>query len=401
MQKVKKNKVECCGCAACAEICPINIIEMRVDKEGFSYACFDEKLCINCGKCVKVCPSLEEKNLNNRHRSYAVKNGIAEERRKSTSGGVFPLLADEILKMGGSVAGVKLDEEYRVVHDIVSTRDEMEKFRNSKYVQSDMRGIYKKIESISKTQKVLFTGTPCQAEALRRYLLMSKEGNLDNMIICDLICGKTVSPGIWKKYIKFLSQYFNGNITKFIFRDKKAGWAYAKPLIDVDGKDVSKKAERKCNWMRLFTQSSFCRPACYQCKFSHPYHKTDITIGDFWGIENVIPSFFDNEGINLVITHSSKGEKLLNSLGEKAIIKETKLEDSLQDRLRFPTPKPKDRRAFWSDYYSMSFEMFLKKYASMTRLRVFIFSKILPLAKRLGLYNLLWRFTHREKKSEG
>lgn len=398
MQKVKENKKDCCGCGACAEICPCNIIEMLPDEEGFLYAFYDEKKCIHCGKCEKVCPEGTEKILNKKHIAYAVKNRRDAERMKSTSGAVFPLLSNKILKDGGVVVGVCLDSSWHVVYDIGQTPSEIQRFRNSKYVQSNMSGIYEKIANLSLERKILFTGTPCQSAALGKYLSECKRGRRDNVIICDLICGKAVSPQIWEKYVRYLKEKYEGNMVEFIFRDKKAGWAYAKPKATINDKSISKDIEEKCNWMELYTHSEFCRPSCYYCSFTTPRRNSDITIGDFWGVENVVPGFYDNKGVSLVIVHNKKGYDLLKAISHESRIKRCTLEDCLQDRLKFPTPEPEHREKFWQDYYSLNFEDFLIKYASMTKGKIFIFGTVLPLMKRLGIYNMIWNLTHKRVK---
>jgi len=398
MRKVKEDKKDCCGCSACVEICPCNIIQMLPDEEGFFYAFYDEEKCIHCGKCEKVCPKETEKVLNRKHIAYAVKNKSNNERMKSTSGAVFPLLSNRILEDGGIVIGVCFDSSWHVVYDVGRTHTEIQKFRNSKYVQGDMSGMYGKIVNLSHECKILFTGTPCQSEALKKYLCECKKANIDNIIICDLICGKAVSPQIWEQYVRYLKENYEGDMEEFIFRDKKAGWAYARPKVIINGKNFSKDIEGKCNWMELFKHSEFCRPSCYYCPFTTPERDSDITIGDFWGVENTVPGFYDNKGVSLVIVHSKKGYDLLKGVSQAARIKRCTLKDCLQDRLRFPTPEPKNREAFWRDYYSLNFKEFLGKYASMTKRKIFIFGTVLPFMKKLGIYNMIWNLTHKRAK---
>lgn len=194
-----KDKSQCCGCNACVQRCPKQCIAMCEDEEGFLYPEVDEAICIDCGLCENVCPVINQADARIPLQVYAAKNTDEKIRMHSSSGGVFSILAEQTIKQGGVVFGARFDENWEVKHDYTETIDGVSVFRGSKYVQSKTGDTFKQAEQFLKqNRKVLFSGTPCQIVALKRYLKKEYE----NLLLVDFICHGVPSLGVWRKYLK-------------------------------------------------------------------------------------------------------------------------------------------------------------------------------------------------------
>ena len=297
-----KNKSQCCGCAACVQRCPRLCISLKEDKEGFLYPVVDKENCIDCGLCEKVCPELNVAQERVPLNVYAVKHKDEEIRMKSSSGGVFTLLAEQIIDEGGVVFGARFDEYWEVMHDYTETKDGLAAFRGSKYVQSKIGNTYQQAEVFLKQgRKVMFTGTPCQIAGLKRFL--RKEYR--NLLAVDLVCHGVPSPRVWRMYLKEISR--GENITEVNFRSKDVGWKKYK--VVVNGKDnLINEPFYENAFMQAFLRNFILRPSCYQCLAKSGKSGADVTIGDFWGIENVLPEFDDDKGCGLILDYASHSD---------------------------------------------------------------------------------------------
>lgn len=307
-----KNKSLCSGCGACKNICPKSAIEMVEDNERFIYPKINTQDCINCGLCEKVCPILNPKEEESElPKAYAAYNKEDKIRSQSSSGGIFTEISKVIIKNYGVVFGAVFDEEFNVVHDEVTTESDLEKIRGSKYIQSDINETYKKAKKyLTEGKKVLFTGTPCQIEGL--YAFLNKE--YENLYTQDLICHGVPSKKVWVKYLEFRKKLDKGILQKVNFRNKEnKGWSNYQ-LSFTYGDKIININHNEDLYMKLFLKDVALRPSCYECKFKKKRRRADITLADFWGINNVIPGMNDEKGTSLVIVHSKKGEKLLSSI---------------------------------------------------------------------------------------
>lgn len=359
MKEILKDKKDCCGCNACMEICPVRAITMREDGEGFSYPKVHKKKCINCGKCRAVCPMpAKERDGGERERIYLgaqAKDGNI--RYGSSSGGVFPVLAKHVIQKGGVVFGVVLDEKGIVRHKMAQTAEELEPMRKTKYVQSSLEGCFARAEKcLGEGRPVLFTGTPCQCKAMKLYMEKNAKragcegrgsGKLlsENLLLADLVCYGAPSPGIWRKHLRELEKRYGGKLSGFCFRDKRK---------KDNGHTVSFFAGEK-EYARPMREDSFCRvyfrdytirPACYFCKFCTTERESDITMGDFWGIEKIKPGMDDGMGTSLVILHSDKAKRVWEEIKDSFRYFRCRREDVLQPRLQSPVAWPRRRRRF-------------------------------------------------------
>lgn len=391
MISVFDKKEECCGCTACKSICPTKAIEMLSDEEGFLYPEINQELCINCGRCRNVCPFKNIINVDDKLDKplvYAVKQKDFETRMKSTSGGVYTAISDLILNEFGSVYGVKFDEDFKVVHSKAIDFKERNKFRGSKYVQSDLGDVFNQIQNDLKSGKsILFTGTGCQVAGLRKFMA-DKKISTDRLITNDIVCHGTPSPLLWFDYLKFIQK--NMKIRAYTFRHKENSWRGYNVKVEYEnGKCRINSANIKV-YANLFGSDLALRPSCYNCKFTNLDRKSDIMIGDFWGIEKSMPEIDDDKGISLVLVNTAKGKDTFDSVKVNVDIWESNTNDCLQPNLVEPTKKPQKRELFWQDYYDNGFEFIAKKYGGYN-FNSIVKKNIKSVLKSVGLLKYLKR----------
>lgn len=309
-----QDKKDCCGCSACSSVCPKQCITMSEDSEGFIYPCVDKRVCVDCHLCEKVCPIINYGNDREPLAVYAAKNPDESIRMQSSSGGVFTLLAERVIDEGGVVFGATFNDRWEVVHDYVETKEELAKFRGSKYVQSKIGDSYQKAKAFLKNnRKVLFSGTPCQIAGLKKCL----RKDYDNLLAVDFICHGVPSPGLWNRYLVQLIESQNrkrNEILAIKFRDKITGWkGYSCSIAYKDGV-VSVENREKNLWMKGFLEGLYNRPSCSHCPAKGHSH-ADIVLGDLWGISELAPEIDDDKGMCLVISNTTKGDKVLDSIG--------------------------------------------------------------------------------------
>ena len=338
------DKKNCCGCSACVQRCPKQCIRLEEDTEGFLYPQVDEETCIKCGLCEKVCPILNQADKLSVLEVLAVKNPNEEERMNSSSGGVFLPLAREVINQGGVVFGAVYDESWEVHHVYAETIEDVYPMMGSKYLQSKIGNSFKDAERFLKQgREVLFVGSPCQIAGLRTYL---RNKQYSNLLAVDFLCHGVPSPGVWRRY---LAETYGGydakeqsrlqatagknsvllsslNATSPIgdikFRDKReSGWK--KYRFVVRQKSASKADQNTVlssdihydnPFMRGFLSDIYLRPSCYACKCKNGVNHSDMTIADFWGINQIAPEFDDDKGVGLVLLNTKKGEEYFSRL---------------------------------------------------------------------------------------
>ena len=306
------DKSKCCGCSACVQVCPKQCIQMHEDNEGFLYPQVNAEICIHCGLCEKVCPELHTSKKCEPLSVYAAKNTDEEVRLTSSSGGIFTLLAEQIIEEGGVVFGARFDEKWEVHHIMATTKEELKPFRGSKYVQSRIGTTFKQVKvCLNLGKKVLFTGAPCQVAGLKHYL----RKDYDNLLTMDFVCHGVPSPKVWRSYLSEVSE--GRNIKNIEFRNKRCGWK--NPSLVLDFEEIEKRRLLSQSrgfdeniFMQAFLSNLILRPSCYDCAEKCGKSGSDITLGDFWGIEKVLSNFDDDRGCSLLLIYSSKVLKYLN-----------------------------------------------------------------------------------------
>ena len=358
---VYKEKGECSGCSLCEYVCPKNAVKMT-EKDGFLYPEIDSELCIDCGLCAKKCPFTEEKKEeSNCLQAYAVKHKDKSVIKSSSSGGIFTALSDYVLSQGGYVIGADFDGEMNVIHTVADNKEARDRMRGSKYIQSNTSGIFGITEKLCAEDKpVLFTGTPCQAAAVRKAFPDEK-----NLYIIDIICHGVPSPDVWKKYVAFIEEKYGKKLTFFSFRDKeKSGWrGYSARLTLEDGSVVSHN-DITGSFIEIFRYDVCLRQSCTECPFASRHRQGDITIGDFWGIEAVMPEISDNEGISAVMLNSDKGKALFEAVSENVVSYPCTQTDIAKKQPNMSAPSGYSNKAdsFNADLKALPFDEILKKY---------------------------------------
>lgn len=379
MDSVFNKRQDCCGCGACFNICPRNAIAMEEDEQGFLYPVIDKKKCVDCGLCVKVCQIGKEKDTlyHKAEQCYGIKH-CDEIRKNSSSGGIYTAVSDKVIDdLKGACAGVRYDENFNVVHSLAFNSGERDCFRGSKYVQSDVGEIYKKVSALLKEDKtVLFSGTPCQVTALRRYLY---ELHIDekNLITADIVCHGSPSPKIWRDYIKTIEDKYKGKLTGYTFRNKEAGWRGYHIKAQFDNGITVADNDVTYSYAVLFGADVMLRPSCYYCPYSSLGRCGDITIGDFWGIEKIDSDFSDNKGISMAFANSPKGEKIIEDVIKQnsLVYKKYSTNCLTQPNLYGSTDYSEYYDMFWQDYNKKGFIKVAKKYGGMGKFAKYYYYK--------------------------
>lgn len=296
----------CTGCGACANVCPVGAIEMRENSDGFLYPNINQEKCINCGLCERTCPVLNPKYNNNATPECYAAQASNDVRAKSSSGGVFGVLAKYILSIGGLVCGAAWNTERRCVeHIIIHSIDDLHKLQSSKYIQSDVRRAYAEIKTaLHNGTTVLFTGTPCQNAAVRAVC-----GNHEKLYCVDIICHGTPSPKVFRKYLDELN--LDGEFVKTDFRDKTNGWRPELTITTTTTNTAISKPASDDDFMLAFLKNLCLRKSCVKCPFNKLPRQGDLTIGDFWGVNR---KFDDKRGTSVILANNTHGTELLSKI---------------------------------------------------------------------------------------
>lgn len=304
------NKELCCGCSACVDRCPKKCISMVSDNEGFKYPHVNTDECIDCGACNSVCPietPLREKN--SIISAYAGWNANDEIRVHSTSGGVFTALAETIIQHHGIVIAAQYDQNNMVVHSVQEHQEGVSKLRQSKYVQSDTSGIFNATKSaLSTGNMVLFCGTPCQTEALVKFLKKKP----DNLIICDFICRGVISPLVYQSYIEYLEKKYKSKAKIVHFKNKTYGWhRFSTKITFENGKEYIQDRYHDSYMLLYLRENISLRPSCYECKFKGVERCSDLTVGDFWGLQEKYSDLDNDRGTSAIFINTELGKDIL------------------------------------------------------------------------------------------
>lgn len=377
MSHIYGNSKSCCGCTACYVACPRKAIEMVQDQEGFMIPSVKETDCINCGICEHICPAINnhvDSNIVSDTNAFAFQSNDDAIRYKSASGAFFPALAKYVLEeKAGYVSGCVLDEHLMPKHIVTNDVNDIKKMQDSKYVQSNIDESFGIIVSLLKDDKwVLFTGTSCQVAGLLS-LVKHKGISSEKLITVDFFCHGTPSPLMWNEFLSFY-QKETGHIIKGVrFRNKKYLWGrasrgtHAKMKIYYENRFGKKKSDftslASTVWYSFFWSNLCLRQYCYHCPYASIKKPADITMADFWGIEDIDPDFNDKKGCSLVLTRNKKADCLIKALNNVSI-KEVDLEKAIkkQGNASKPSNQPNDRDTFWKDYQLHGFEYNAKKY---------------------------------------
>ena len=353
---------DCCGCTACASICPHNAISMKPDILGFLYPEVDTEKCVDCGLCEKVCAFNDnyDTSLNlSQPDVYAARHKNMKEIEASQSGAAFVALSDWILEQGGVVYGAGYSEHFRVVHKRATTKKERDEFRGSKYVQSDLNIVFRQVkDDLKRGLLVLFSGTPCQTAGLASYI----GGRLrDNLYLMDIVCHGVPGPFVWRDYLQYLEGKEKLPLTAVNFRDKsKSGWRSHVESFCFAG-------TKSYTYSYLFYTRINLRYSCSVCHYSNLKRPSDITVGDCWGVEktNAARLGIDNKGCSLFLINTIKGKKWFDSIRNTLDYIPINTTGYMQPNLVHPTQLHSMRKQYEYDYEKEGFAYVMKKYGNI------------------------------------
>lgn len=359
----------CCGCKACADVCPKNAIAYKADGEGFLYPVVSDD-CVECGLCRKVCPELNvlKPNFEQEQQYIACLDKDKGRRDKGSSGGIFGLLATALIYKGYVVCGAAFDEHLQLKHQFASENEGLEKLKKSKYIQSDCSTVYAHIKKVLHSgQKVMFVGTPCQCNALLRII----ECKRDSLVLVDFACHGVPSQVLFDKCINYYEKKHGCKVESYMFRHKPQ--RYGSPQnylleINKNGRSIQKAGSYyEEPYYYGFQRYITLRPSCYSCHWANTDRVADITLADFWGVESVTNKWDRTDHPSLIIVNTENGRLLIDAIKNKIDCIETTREASVKQNgsLVHPTKLKEERAVLFDDYQKLSFEDFVNKHLTL------------------------------------
>lgn len=309
----------CCGCGACAATCPKGCISMVTDGWGFPRPSVDESACVGCSRCITVCPVLFRMESDAVLSVFWARSRDERELARSSSGGVFGLLAADVIVSGGLVVGAAWDPDFRSVsHRIVGDFSDLDALMRSKYVQSSVpAGVYRGVrDALRLGRRVLFSGTACQIAGMRSYL--GPLARSDFFLTVDVICHGVPAPVLWSRWVAHREAVAGAPLSGVNMRSKTTGWSSFSASYEYgaekDGVRQAESAVFRDDWyFRAFLSNASLRPSCLAC----PCKRTcgsDLTLGDYWGVESVHPEVNCEDGVSAVICNTGKGVAALKAV---------------------------------------------------------------------------------------
>ena len=355
------EKKDCAGCGACAAVCPKKAISLQENEDGFRFPVTDGSLCVQCGRCEAACPVLERTDRKAPLAVYAAAAGKERVLMQSASGGAFSALAEDFLREGGIVYGCAMvfgsprGQAVSLQHVRVSEKRELAALSGSKYAQSRTDTVYPQVRrDLLEGRKVLFSGTPCQCAGLRQYLLAEKTA-AEHLYTADILCHGVPAEKMFRQYLDYLGRKYRGTVTAYQFRDKQRGFTYF-PRFRLKNKDRERwvlLATMEEGYWYLFQNSLANRESCYSCPYASAERCGDISLGDYWGIEQAHPELLTSgggplqreKGISLLLVNTAQGKKLLDTYGQGLQCCPSTLDAALVrgDALKKPSAMPPER----------------------------------------------------------
>lgn len=365
------NNQDCCGCKVCADICPKDAISFKNDKEGFWYPKIDMGKCVDCRKCELICPQLKNIVCRKPLEVYAARIEDKKVLRQSSSGGLFTALATEVIeKEKGHVYCVQYDQNMIARFKKVEKVIDLEAGRGSKYVQADPDGVYNEILSDLKNGIfVMFIGTPCQASAVRSITRHFK----NKILIVDFICHGVPSPMLFADFIRYVEKKNKSKVIRYNNRSKVEGWKHLEEITFQNGKSDYKSSLSQA-WRNIFYTHNCLRPSCYECRFNHfSNRESDITIADFWGIDNYHPDFASDDGNSVLVEYTETGKRWFDRISNDISYIQSTIENCLdrQPHFRGESAVALNREEFWKDYFNYGIAFLTRKYGKCSfKLRI-------------------------------
>ncbi len=393
---ILNEKSKCCGCGACMNICPKHCIAMKEDHEGFLYPEIDNTTCIDCGMCERTCPVLNlKKEQEFQQTGYVVQYKDETVRRESTAGGAFTAIASWIIDHNGVVFGAAYTSDFMVEHSYANTMEDLKKFRNSKYVQSDTKDTFTQVATLLRQGRwVCYSGTPCQIEGLKAFLSRDYE----KLITVDVVCHGIPSPLAWRKYLEMQKEKLHG-FTQVIFRDKYYGYKYSTmSFYNKEGENIYAYGIDTDPMTRAFFSDICDRPSCYDCVFKKRYRVSDFTIWDCYSIFQFDRDMDDDKGTTRVIIHSEKGQQLFEDIKDRVNWKKVSADDLVRGAKEMVCSVHGNplRTAFFNDAHKLSgTELYERYFPETMKVKVARFARV-GMCK-VGIYAFVKRMITRLK----
>lgn len=375
---------ECTGCSACSDVCPKQCISFDYKGTLHLHPKIDSDRCIKCGKCVRTCPILNVESKKNTERDkpryFAAWNLNPDNRAKSTSGGAGAAIAEWGLNKGWKICGSLFDSEWHLHHKIGNSQEFLAKIRQSKYLQSNTAGVLNQIKDLIRDgKKVIFFGTPCQVDGVLKVC-----GSSENLITVEIICHGVNSPKVWQDYVTYLESKNKDKLVSYNFRDKSRGWERPKggPNLTVSMQFSQNRPQiipaRYNLFHYWFGQHYMLREACFNCKYRKAERVADIVIGDFWGVEKILPNVEIKSGVSVIVTQNHKALEIISEIDCQLIdVPENKATNVLRGFIEKRSQKKRNEevdkmREFSFEYRNNHFEDMAKKYPAPTKVSYFI-----------------------------
>ena len=379
--KVKITPDECIGCTACLHSCPKNAINIKMNNEGFLCAHINQDKCVDCGICINVCPVQQKTELDTQtfKNAYACYIKNTDIQRISTSGGVFYSIAKAVLNENGKVYGATMDKNLKVKHILIEKVQDLHKIQGSKYIQSELSDVFVQIKKfLENGQYVLFSGTGCQVAGLKQYL----KNDYQNLLTVDLICHGIPSPGLFADYITYLEKKNHGKITSYKFRQKNPNQeqSYDTKIEFLKNNSIVEKTISGDDdpYTINYLQNTLQNNECFKCKYASLNRVSDITLGDYWGINEMHPEFANGNSVSLVLLNTDKALVLWDNINSDLEFIPTDKEKILKHnhQLSKPAPYNSRREAIYSNYSAGKFNTkFYNKYFLGKALSIYLLKR--------------------------
>jgi coenzyme F420-reducing hydrogenase beta subunit len=355
---------------------------MIKNKKGFLYPKANPQKCVDCGLCDRVCPISSRKmtipNIDRIPEGLAFRHSNQDILRSSSSGGAFTYITDFVFEHSGVVYGAIYDENLMVIHKRASNREECKAFMGSKYSQSNLVGIFKSVkDDLRAGLMVLFSGTPCQVDGLKKYLIKPYE----NLITVDIICHSIPSPLIFREYLKSIEEKYKSKVTNIFMKDKTYGWGAVcvKYVFDSIPSVINPKG--LASWVNIFESGYITRECCFDCQYANLDRPSDFTIGDFWDFEKKRPEIYSKDGTSVILINTPKANRIFSSLKCKDYVWSLTKDEYMQPRLCVTSERPALYDRFWEEYQLKGFTFVYRKYFHTCRVRM-VFNKVFNKIKR-------------------
>ncbi|NLC19623.1 MAG: (4Fe-4S)-binding protein [Clostridiales bacterium] len=358
------EKEFCTGCHACFSACLKNCISMTEDADGFCYPEVNKSACAGCGRCLQACPLLKANRTLDGQKAYAAANKDDAARLSGSSGGIFAILAENILDKGGVVFGAAFDEDLSVKHVFISDKKDIFRLNGSKYVQSGIGEAYRNARDfLNEGKMVLFSGTPCQISGLKAYL----DKEYENLFCVDLVCHGVPSPKVWRKYVGYREEKAGAPVTEISFRNKSGGWKKYLVCFKFKNSEEYRSIYDKDLFMQAYLNNICLRPSCYNCCFKSLDRDSDITLADFWGIEELLPVMDDDKGTSLVLINSKAGKGMLEEIKDLILYEEVDISKAISYNSAAieSVKRHKKRKSFFKQLDKRPFDKLVEKYCGM------------------------------------